>query len=79
MKSRSRGTSSGQPVATSGAAAKGKELVADELAAVLREDRRTVGETCARYYWLLLAEGHLTRERFGSMLKINNDRGAALA
>ena len=23
----------------------------------------------ARYYWLLLAEGHLTRERFGSMLR----------
>jgi hypothetical protein len=21
-----------------------------------------------RYYWLLLAEGHLTRQRFGSML-----------
>jgi len=23
----------------------------------------------ARYYWLLLAEEHLTRERFGSMLR----------
>jgi len=23
----------------------------------------------ARYYWLLLAEGHLTRQRFGSMLQ----------
>jgi len=23
----------------------------------------------ARYYWLLLAEGQLTRERFGSMLR----------
>ena len=22
----------------------------------------------ARYYWLVLAEGHLTRQRFGSML-----------
>ncbi|HZL67851.1 MAG TPA: hypothetical protein VFC29_11025 [Candidatus Limnocylindrales bacterium] len=22
----------------------------------------------ARYYWLLLAEGHLTRRRFGAML-----------
>jgi len=22
-----------------------------------------------RYYWLLLAEGHLTRQRFGSMLR----------
>ena len=24
----------------------------------------------ARYYWLLLAEGHLTRQRFGSMLRM---------
>ncbi len=24
----------------------------------------------ARYYWLLLAEGHLTRERFGTMLRM---------
>ncbi len=23
----------------------------------------------ARYYWLLLAEGHLSRRRFGSMLR----------
>ena len=23
----------------------------------------------ARYYWQLLAEGHLTRQRFGSMLR----------
>jgi hypothetical protein len=23
----------------------------------------------ARYYWLRLAEGHLTRQRFGSMLR----------
>ena len=23
----------------------------------------------ARYYWLLLAEGHLTRQRFASMLR----------
>jgi hypothetical protein len=23
----------------------------------------------ARYYWLLLAEGHLTRERFAAMLR----------
>jgi hypothetical protein len=26
-------------------------------------------ETHARYYWLLLAEGHLTRGCFGSMLR----------
>jgi hypothetical protein len=23
----------------------------------------------ARYYWLLLAEGHLTRQRYGNMLR----------
>jgi hypothetical protein len=27
----------------------------------------------ARYYWLLLAEGHLTRQRFGSMLRMIAD------
>ena len=36
-----------------------------------RRDRRTAGPALrdARYYWLLLAEGHLTRQRFGSMLR----------
>ncbi len=33
-------------MATSGAAAKGQELVANKLAAVLREDRRTAGQAC---------------------------------
>jgi len=43
-------------------------LVADEFAAALGEDGgRPVKH--ARYYWLLLAEGHLTRHRFGSMLR----------
>jgi hypothetical protein len=31
----------------------------------------------ARYYWLLLAESHLTRRLFGSMLE--KDRGVAVA
>ncbi len=45
------------------------ELVVDEFAAALGEERRTAAETCA----LLLAaaaEGHLTRQRFGSMLRM---------
>ena len=32
------------------------------------QDRWALGETCT-YYWLLLAEGHLTRRRFEAMLK----------
>jgi hypothetical protein len=40
--------------------------VADEPAATAGEGRRTAGQN-AGYYWLLLAEGHLTR-RFGAML-----------
>ena len=46
------------------------ELVPEELTAALREDRRTAGETCARYYWLLLAEGHLSRRLVTSMLRM---------
>ena len=36
-----------------------------------RRDRRTAGPALrdAPYYWLLLAEGQLTRQRFGSMLR----------
>src|SRR5450759_1140317 len=44
-----------------------RELVADESAATAGQDRRTASEH-ARYYWLLLAEKHLTRRRFGAML-----------
>ncbi len=37
-----------------------------------RRDRWTVGpaQRDARYYWLLLAEGHLTRRLFGSILRM---------
>ncbi len=59
-----------QPGATVSAATADQELVADELATALGEDRRKAGETCARTYGLLLAEGHLTRERFGSILRM---------
>jgi len=45
---------------------------ADEFAATAGEDRRTTGPALrdAVYYWLLLAEGHLTRRLFGSMLRM---------
>ena len=57
----------GEFVAAAGAAQANRELVADQLAAAAGEDRWTAGEH-ARYYWLFLAEGHLTRRRFGAML-----------
>ncbi|MGA8309722.1 MAG: hypothetical protein WB755_06810 [Terriglobales bacterium] len=44
-------------------AAEDCELFADELAATTGEDRGA-----GVYYWLLLAEGHLNRRRFGAML-----------
>ncbi len=59
----------GVATATMGVAEQDQELVADEFRAAFGQDRRTAGETCARYYWLLLAEGHLTRQRFGSILR----------
>ena len=42
-----------------------------------RRDRRTAGPASrdARYYWLLLAEGHLTRQRFGPALREEGSRG----
>ena len=43
-------------------------LVADQLAAAAAENRRTIDQH-GRYYWLLLAESHLTRRLFGGMLR----------
>jgi hypothetical protein len=57
----SAGLQPGQFVATN------QELVADKFAATAGEDRGRLVKH-ARYYWLLLAEGHLTRRRFGAML-----------
>src|SRR5713101_3978467 len=52
------------------------ELVADELAAAAREDRRSAGETCA----LLLAfAGRRTSESEGVRQHAENDRGVAAA
>ena len=49
------------------AAATDQELVADELATAAVEDGAD-GFKHARYYWLLLADGHLNRKLFGDML-----------
>ncbi len=64
------GLQSGQLHADAGIAEGGGARVPDELAAAIGQNRRRTGEACARYYWLLLAEGHLTRQRFGSMLRM---------
>jgi hypothetical protein len=54
-------------LATTGAAEEDRELVADQL-----QQRRvkTGGRLVkhARYYWLMLAESHLTRRLFGAMV-----------
>ena len=49
-------------------------LVADQLAAAAGENRRTIDQD-GRYYWLLLAESHLTRR----LLVACWGRGAAVA
>jgi len=55
-------------VAAAGAAGTDRPLVADQLAAALvKTGGRLIKH--GRYYWLLLAEGHLTRRLFRSMLQ----------
>ena len=54
-------------MAAAGAADAGRHLVADHLAATVGQDRRRLIKH-ARYYWLLLAESHLTRRLFAGML-----------
>jgi len=58
----------GQPVAAAGVAKADWQLVVDEFAAAVGEDGRAVGKA-RQYYWLLLAERHLTRRLFGSMVR----------
>jgi hypothetical protein len=53
-------------MAAAGAAEEDRRLVLDQLAATVGEDRR---HKHARYYWLMLAESHLTRRLFGSMVR----------
>ena len=57
-----------QPVAAAGVAGSGRQLVAQQLAATAGENRGP-SDKHARYYWLLLAESHLTRRLFGGMLQ----------
>jgi hypothetical protein len=45
----------------------GYALITGQNAAAAGENRRTPDH--ARYYWLLLAENHFTRQLFGSMLR----------
>jgi hypothetical protein len=53
-------------VAAAGVAKPDRQLVVDEPAAAPGEDWWPIGQTC-RYYWLLLAESHLTPRLFGAM------------
>jgi hypothetical protein len=55
-------------VAALGAAEEDREVVADECAATVGEDGGRLIKH-ARYDWLLLAENHLTRRLFGSMVR----------
>jgi hypothetical protein len=58
----------GEPLASVSVAQGDWELVVDEFQQrLVKTGVRLVKH--ARYYWLLLAEGHLTRQRFGSMLR----------
>ena len=65
---RGAGLQPGQPLAQTGSAATDQALVAHESPAAAGEDRGRLVKH-ARYYWLLLAEGHLTRRLFGDMLR----------
>ena len=65
----------GESVEADGAAQENRPLVADELAATAGEDGGRLVKH-ARYYWLLLAEGHLTPGVRGDFAE---DLGAAPA
>ena len=62
------GLQSRQPLAQTGPAAADQSLVAHESPAAAGENRGRLVKH-ARYYWLLLADGHLTRRLFGDMLR----------
>ena len=62
------GLQPGQPVAQTGPAAANQALVAHESPAATGENGGRLVKH-ARYYWLLLAEGHLTRRLFDDMLR----------
>ena len=62
------GLQPGQPLAQADPAAGDQALVADESPAAAGENEGRLVKH-ARYYWLLLAEGHLNRRLFGEMLR----------
>jgi hypothetical protein len=45
------------------------DLGAGQQTQEIRQSLRRLEPKHARYYWLLLAESHLTRRRFGTMLQ----------
>ena len=53
-------------MAAAGAAVAGCQLVAHQQQRLVKTGGRLIQH--ARYYWLLLAERHLTRRLFGGML-----------
>ena len=67
-----RRTVTGLPNQALSVAEEDRELVTDELAGATGEDGRSAGPALrdARCYWLLLAEGHLSRRLFRSMLRM---------
>src|SRR5271169_5458749 len=64
----SAGLQPGEFVAAAGVTKANRELVAHEFTATTGEDGGRLVKH-ARYYWLLLAESHLTRRLFGSMVR----------
>jgi hypothetical protein len=57
----------GPPQVSVGAVEEDQELVVDQLAAMVGEDRGRLVKHAR--YWLMLAESYLTRRLFGSMVR----------
>ena len=58
----------GQPVEATDPTSRDRRLAPDQPSAEVGEAGGRLVKH-ARYYWLLLAEGHLTRVRFSAMLR----------
>jgi hypothetical protein len=65
-----------EPLAAAGAAGVDREMVADQLAAAVGEDRRTAHQTCAL---LLVAAGGASPDPAALCRHAGEDRGAAVA
>jgi hypothetical protein len=61
------GLQPGESLAAAGVAKEDRQLVVDEPAAAIGQDRGA--DQARRYYWLMLAESHLTRRLFGAMVR----------